>query len=233
MKNKISDNDVLELLTTLKNSENNYPQDLIAARRDTFAKQAAATIVLMKAGANGANAAGASTTASTTTSAASATTTSVGGSLGGILETVLTIAIVAELGVAAYLYRDKIADFISSTFGSKVEQVSTPTDNSAAGLISPGNGNPTVTPFPTETPTVTVTETPTLTETITITPATENYNGITGSGNPQSNSTPTPNVDNGNHYGNTPKPERTKDVNGYSLEQNNGIPITKDKIKNK
>jgi hypothetical protein len=212
MKNKIGDKDVLKLLTSLKNSETQYPKDLVESRRDAFTKQAAAMAVLVKAGIHG-NGTGASQTASTTTS--SGATAGIGGvSMGKLLETLLVIAIVAEAGVATYVYREKIAEFFSSTFGPKVEQVSSPVNNSPEIAVSE---DPTASETPEET--VTVTETP-LPPGYTQ-PAQANDNNNNGSGNTQAESTPDPTDDNGLHLGQTKQPSKEPKQNESNDSKDN------------
>lgn len=198
MKSKVSEKDVLQLFSSLKNAENNYPHDMIESRRDTFSKQAAAMAILAKASGEAVVATTTSQTASTTSSGA-ADAGSV--SMSTILETALVIAIVAEAGVAAYVYREKIAEFVNSTFGPKTEQVASPPEDTSS--------DSTVIAVPSdETPTATVTETPTPPEFVN--PGTiDNDNN----GDSKVTSTPDPNDDPGNRYGNTPKPERTKENN--------------------
>lgn len=202
MKSKISDKDVLQVLTGIKNSETTYPQGMIESRRDAFMKQAAAVAVLMKAGVNGANATGtgqAAATASTTSS--SAATAGAGASIGTILETVLVVAIVIETGVATYAYREKIAEFINSIFGTKVEQVANPPDNSSSDLITSTSIGAT-SETPSETPTVTETPLPPgFTP-----PAQADNNGSGDAENTQVASTPDPDDDNGLHLGQTKEP---------------------------
>ena len=190
MSNKVSDKDVLQLFANMKNAESSYPQDMIASRRDMFAKQAAAMAILVKAGGNGPASAGTAQTASTASSSAAG----VGGiSMGTVLETALVIAIVAEAGVATYAYRKKIAHFIQSTFGPKVEQTANPPDAITAVTAIPSD----------ETPTVTVTETPVPTEFVN--PGSVDNN--TNSGDSQVASTPAPTNDsNGLHLGQTKQP---------------------------
>ena len=206
MKSRIADKDVLQLLTGLKNSNNNYPKDLIESRREIFTKQAAAMALLMKAGTHGANGAGASQTASTAPTTPSSTGIS-GISMGTLLETLLMAALVVEAGVAAYVYREKIAEFFTSTFGPKVEQVSSPINNSSDIITS---YETTAVETLDETPTATVTPP---SPGYTPTPAVDNNDGSESAGNTQVESTPDPNDNPGNRYGNTPKAERTKEKN--------------------
>lgn len=214
MKSKISDNDVLQLLTTLKSSKNNYPQDMIESRRDSFTKQAAAMAILMKAGGTGANATGtgqAASAASTTSSGAA--TASAGASIGTILETVLVVAIVIETGVAAYAYREKIAEFINSTFGSKVEQVANPPDNSSIDFVisdEPASETPDETPTVTETPLPPGFTPPAQADN------NDNSNESGTTGNTQVASTPDPNDGNGLHLGQTKQPTKEPEKNNIN-----------------
>ena len=224
MSSKISDRDVLQLFTSLKNAEKQYPQDMIESRRDTFAKQAAAMAILVKAGGSGTTAAGAGQVASTASSSAAG----VGGlSMGTILETALVIAIVAEAGVAAYAYREKIAQFIRSTFGPKVEQTANPPENSSSDLIA-NNEEIVATALSDETPTVTVTETPAPPEFAN--PGSADNNNNDNNGDPQVASTPAPTDDsNGLHLGQTKQPTKEPKKN----DSNDSNINNKDKDKKK
>jgi len=220
MKSKIGDKDVLQLLTSIRNSENNYPQDMIESRRDMFTKQAAAMAVLMKAGINGANTTGTGQAASTASTTSSGATVGIGGmSMGTLLETLLVIAIVAEAGVATYVYREKIAEFFNSTFGPKVEQVSNPINDSPDTIAS----NETST-AETSTGTVTVTETP-LHPGYTPPAQANDNNGSGDAGNAQITSTPDANNGNGLHLGQTQQPSKEP--------KKNDSDNSKDKNKNK
>ena len=206
MKSKISDKDILQVLTGIKNSETTYPQSMIESRRDAFMKQAAAMAVLVKAGVNGANATGTGQAAATgSTTLSSAATAGAGASISTILETVLVVAIVIETGVAAYAYREKIAEFINSIFGPKVEQVANPPDNSSSDLIISTNIG-TTSETPSETPTVTETPPPPGFTPPAQADNNENNNGSGTTENTQVASTPDPNDDNGLHLGQTKQP---------------------------
>jgi hypothetical protein len=213
MRSKISDKDVLQLFTSLKSAESTYPQDMIQSRRDAFAKQAAAMAALIKAGGNGAGSTGTSQAAAST---GSGSTTAIAGgiSIGSLLETVLVIAIVAEAGVAAYVYREKIAEFINSTFDPKVEQTANPNNNSSPDLIATDDAAPEITESPEATTTVVITETPIPPEFVSPIPALnqENNNNIDSQ---VVTSTPNPNNDNNNdknnnglHLGQTKQPTK-------------------------
>jgi hypothetical protein len=221
VKKKFSDKDVLNLLSNLKNAENHYPSEMIESRRDAYMKQAATMAVLLKAAGNGTNGSGGASASS-----------AVGGSpssLAMFLETALMVTIFLEAGVAAYVYRDKVAGFITSLISPATEVVSNlPEDTSTpAGILITGQGNLTETPASSPTVTVTTTETPSPMPDG-LTPADQ---GGTNGGNLQVESTPPPKDNPGNHYGNTPKPERTKETGGNSSDNNTNNGNNKDKNK--
>lgn len=207
MANKISDKDVLQLFTSLKTAEANYPQDMIKSRRDKFAMQASAMAILIKAGGNGTASTGAS---QGVTAATSSSTIGLGVSIGTVLETALVIAIAVEAGVAAYAYRNNIADFFNSTFSPKVEQITNPTDGSSPALTA-GDDTQTETPDPTSTatPVTTVTETATPPGFIDPTPPSDNNNN----GESQVASTSAPTDNNGLHLGQTKQPTKQPNNN--------------------
>jgi hypothetical protein len=154
--------------------------------------------LLMNASGNGAYAAGASPASSTASSVSSGTAGIGASSIGTILETALVIALVAEAGIAAFIYREKIAERFNSTFGFKTEQVAGPPDNSSSFITS---SEPTV-EIPEGTLTVTVTETPT--PSLITNPASVDNND----GDTQIISTPDPNNGNGLHLGQTKQPKK-------------------------
>ena len=126
MKNKASEQDVINLLSGVKNRESGYPSDMISSHRDSFVKQAAAMAVLARAGLNAKTTTSTASGQSGTASATGASNAGVGLSIGRVLETILVAAIVVEAGAAAYIYRDKIADFINSKINPTVEVVASP-----------------------------------------------------------------------------------------------------------
>lgn len=213
MKQQFSDNDILKLLSTLKDAENNYPSAMIQSRRDMYVKQAAAIAVLSKTAGNGTNAGGNGKSPGSGTPGAGSS------SMGKFLEAALMITIAMEAGVAAYIYRDKIIEFINTTIFPKVEVVSSPPEDlSSTPAAIPVTGDESITGTPTEPITATVT----VTGTDTPLPAFVAPDDKGGNGVIQAvESTPTPNANPGNHYGNTPKPERTKDANNNSSNNNN------------
>ena len=221
MKQAVSEKDVLNLLSNLKTMGGSYPSDMIQSRRDLYVKQAAAMAVLTKTTGNG-NGGGTNTGGGMAATGGAGAAGSL--SLGKFLEAALVVAIAVEAGVAAYIYRDKIADFIDANISPKVEVAANPTeDYSGTPAIVPVTGDESISETPTETPTVTVTETDT--PSISNDGVPENNNG---SSIQEPLSTPVPTDNPGNHYGNTPRPERTKDTTNNT---NNSSQETKDKAK--
>lgn len=194
MKNKISDQDVLNLLSNLRNAENNYPSDMIKSRRDSYIKQAAVMMALAGVGGNGATQTG-------TNQAAISNATGSSLAAGKLIEIALIVALVVEAGVAAYFYRDKIADFFNSTISPKVETVASPPAGYSPDAVA-GEEASTETPDVTET--VTGTETPV--PSATLLPAAGNNDGNGGQGVQQVESTPDPNENPGLHLGQTKLP---------------------------
>jgi len=217
VKQKFSEQEILRLLSNLKNAENNYPLEMIQSRRDMFIQQAAAITVSSRTAGTGTNSGGDSGLRASGKPGAGSS------SLGMFLEAALVITIALEAGVAAYIYRDKIYDFINTTFSPKVEVATYPTDEFA---VTPDDlpvtgGEPSAEPTVTLTVTVTLTDTPPP-----LLVATESYEDKTNNAVKEAVSTPTPQENPGNHFGNTPKPERTKDANNNSSDN-------KDKTKDK
>ncbi len=205
------DVDVFQLLKKLKDANGTYPQDLLASRRQMYLKQVA------EIGGGAGLAAALKNTAKT------------GGKVAGLppaagtlLESLLVVAIVAEAGTVSYLYRDKIKEaFRSITNSPKVEQVSNPPVLSSP---IPGVGI-SLTPIPSETGTITETVTPEVTPSLLAgqptNGAASQSNGSSTSGS-QAVSTPSaPKGNNGNQYGLTPKPQRTKEPGNNNNNNNN------------
>jgi hypothetical protein len=195
------DKEIVRLLTKLKETDGKYPPDLFAARRQGYLKRMGQIGLGIGVGAGIKNA----VKSGKAPVLSSATST--------VLESALVVAIVAETGTVAYFYRDKLADiFKTITKEAGVQEVTPPPLQTALEIQG-------VTPSPAITatlPSVTLSVSPTGTE-LTSTPVpgvVEDNSTLSG------NSTPAPNGDNGNHYGQTPKPQRTKDPNG----NNNQLP---------
>lgn len=184
-------NEIIQLLTSLKDANGEYPPEMLASRRQGYLKQVAeisagvGLALALKNTVKTANGAGGAPLAST------------------LLEALIVVAIVAEASTVAYFYRDKVADFFRSFSNTpRVEEVSGPL------LIE--------TPFPTFE--LTVTPVPTQVATETGTPIATPSFGVAveatqkgdNQGTGQSLSTPASTDNNGNQFGLTPKPERTK-----------------------
>ncbi|MEO8356724.1 MAG: hypothetical protein ABI621_12480 [Chloroflexota bacterium] len=212
------DNEVINLLTKLKNANITYPQELLALRRQGYIKQVAEVsagaglAMALRSTRKGGNGVGGAPVASK------------------LLEMLLVVAIVAEASTVAYFYRDELAElFRTSSNAPRVEEISSPP------VIE--------SPFPTFESTMSpvVTETTIKTETPIATPsfefaaeATDQAGGVaveaTNQGSTaessQTVSTPAPSdntndkSNNGNQYGLTPKPERTKEPAGEKKDNN-------------
>ena len=201
------DKEIVRLLTKLKDADGSYPPDLLAARRDGYLKQMGEIGLVLAAG-RGIKNAIQSTKAPVLSSATST-----------VLESALFVAIAAEAGTVAYFYRDKVADFFKSvTQETKVHEVSpslVPTDVAVQG-VSPSPAVASTLPStslainPTE---IEPSNTP-------VPDVVEQNNalsvGVTPSPKDQNN--------NGNHYGQTPKPERTKEPKGNDNVNNDRPP---------
>jgi len=201
------DQEIIRLLKKLKEAEPAYPPDLQAVRRQRFLRQMGEIGLGIGAGMaarealKNANASATSTAASTTAST--------------LLEIALVAAILLEAGTVAYFYRDKVSAALKtavSAAGVQVQETTPRAQTSASEvplIASPSfthtSALPTTTPIP-----------PGLTVPPTLTPGP----GLADITDPvtepaiQVESTPRPRDNNGNHYGQTPKPERTKENNG-------------------
>jgi hypothetical protein len=203
MKSKFSDQDILQLLTGLKNAENKYPSDMISSRRDIYVKQAAAMAGLAKAGKNGVNSTGEGPSAPSSSAGFTP-------SIGKLLEIALITALMVEAVVVAYFYRDRIRDLINNVMPPRVEHITNPSDDPVLIQETPTAGTEIITETLAPTVTVTVTD-----ETPVPLIAPDSYNPDSNNNESneggQVNATPVPKDNPGNHYGNTPKPERNKD----------------------
>lgn len=218
------DNEVIHLLKKLKDSNRAYPPEMLALRRQGYIKQVAEVsagaglaVALRNIAKGGKGTAGTSSIAGT------------------VVEALLVVALIAEAGAVTYFYRDKVAEYFRSITGSpRVEEVASPP------LISSPIAEMQITPSPV------ITITTTGTGTLTLTPATpsgtpsavlaagtavpDDGTGVdvssastAGSGGSNTGQPPVstsvasdPNGNNGNHYGQTPIPERTKDPRNNS-----------------
>jgi hypothetical protein len=222
------DNDVLQLLKKLKDANGTYPQELLAARRQGYLKQVAEVsggaglAVALRNTIKNTNGAGTGAGAGTSLSPLTGT----------IVEALLVAAIVAEAGAVTYFYRDKITQLYQSiTSSPKVEEVANPPV--AASPISimslpTSSASPVATGTELVTPTATPIGTPTLLAAQPTNPAggSASGGGTTTQGGTPAASTPSggavdPNGNNGNHYGQTPIPERTKESGNTDTAPNN------------
>lgn len=234
------DQEIIRLLTKIKDAEGEYPEHMLVTRRRSYLKRMEEISLGIPAD-MGAKDPVKPSAASTATST--------------LVETVLVIAIIAEASTVAYFYRDQLADFFRRTAGEpRVQEVTSPsvvptsfeiqgiTPSSAVNLAT----SPSATIWSPATPAGNVVV-PTGTPVPGTIPGVVNNNGITTTSTGEVNllnATPGPNDssgnngNNGNHYGQTPKPERTKengnnpppkDDNEKPPKDNNDKPPKEDK----
>lgn len=189
------DQDIVTLLTKLKNVQGEYPENLLAVRRQSYLKR----IMEIELGMSGGNA-----IRNTRGNPKHPSTSPPAGTL---LEVALIVAIVTEAAVMGYFYRDKLANFVQTvTAGGRAEEATPapilPTSAAVSGI----------TPSPALTSTaVAASSTGEIPGTSTNTSAPALLSDNSGSTTPEVGSTPDPNGNNGHHYGQTPKPQRTKE----------------------
>jgi len=205
------DYDVVRLLTRIKDNHGAYPPELMTPRRQTYLRRV--TEIGLGFGVSSAL----KTTIKSGSKAGSYSTVA-----GGLLEAALVVAIVAEAGAAAYIYRDQISALVRSyTSRPRVEEVtSVPATDFSPILPGPILSDPTEV---TTTPSAEVTPSGTPIPGVAASAASSagaNNNNLNTPGI-QSNSTPDPNGNNGNQYGLTPKPDRTKEPGGNNNNNNN------------
>lgn len=212
------DTDVIRILKKLKEANGAYPQELLALRRQRYLNQVAeisgavSLAAALKNTAKGGNGVGLAPAA------------------GKVVEALLVVALVAEAGAVSYFYRDKLAQaFRSITNSPKVEQISeSPVLPSPLPKVE-------LTPSPLVTGTESVTPSPFTTETLTpvgtLSPeiaagsTLPSRTGSTDTSVQTAFTQPATNDsgDNGNHYGQTPIPVRTKDSGNSGIgNQDNG-----------
>jgi hypothetical protein len=218
------DQKLIDLLTKLKHTPNGYPSSMLEARRQMYLKQVANVGLGLGAGAvvqhagkgNGAGSAAA------------------GGSK--ILEIALIAAIAIEAGAVTYLYRDQIAAFLGLIEPTPVvatQPAFNPSMPETVGELQTPLADASATPsaLPTETPAPeqagengpTGANNGTSGNDVNSSNSSNNNASSSDSNNPASinaNATPNPGGNQGNQYGLTPKPERTKENSGGG--NNNG-----------
>ncbi len=220
------DNEVIHLLKKLKDSNGAYPPEMLTLRRQGYIRQVAEVSAgaglagaLRNISKGGKGTAGASSTAGT------------------VVEALLVVALIAEAGAVTYFYRDKVAEYFRSiTRSPKVEEVASPpaisspfaemqvTPSPVITVTITGTGTLTLTPdTPSGTPSTVLAAGTTLPEGETGVDAGPASTGIPGSTGSNTGGTPVPtsvasdpNGNNGNHYGQTPIPVRTKDPGNTS-----------------
>jgi hypothetical protein len=191
------DQDLVRLLKKLKDVNDEYPEQLLVARRRSFLKRMTEI---------GFGISGAIETRQANPSAGSPISST-------LLEIALVVAIAVEASTMAYFYRAKLASFFhTSTTTSQVEQVSPPP------VVSTHMESSEIPVSPVISSTAITTRSPLITRTSTGTATPKMMGGLSSTpGVNQPASTPVPDPkkgNNGNHYGQTPKPERTKENNG-------------------
>lgn len=237
------DNEIIHLLKKLKDSNGAYPPEMLALRRQGYIKQVAEVsagaglaVALRNITRGGKGAAGASSTAGT------------------VLEALLVFALITEAGAVTFFYRDKVAEvFRSITRSPKVEEVASPPVFPSPIVEMQTTPSPVITVTITGTETLTLTPgTPSSTPSAVLAAGTTLPNGETdvdagpastaipgSSGSNTAGTTPVPtsvasdpNGNNGHHYGQTPKPERTKEKGNDGGNNNQNGP-TQESNKNK
>lgn len=200
METEPEEQQIVDLLTKLKNRGGSYPKKLLESRRQVYLSQIASI------GAGIGIGAGLKTVTKVSKAGSSVHLPAI--SATSLIESVLVVAIVVQAGIVAYNYRDNIVDIFKS-FSSLPTDVSIPVTGSSVPDVVPSD-----TPVATiETPTVT--ETPSVTVTVEPTDTTEASSSSSESGNGNTTlqdttvtETPQPHDDNGNHFGQTPKPPK-------------------------
>jgi hypothetical protein len=202
------DQKVIDLLSKLKNDQSAYPSELLELRRRKYMQKAVQVGFAMGAGAGLKNMIKGGVARFTPTASS-------------WLEAALVIAIVLEVSTAAYFYRNKLANILETVLPTPSVQEVTPPP--VVTSLLPVNEMSVV-------PTVTGTETPTATPTLSDTIDNNNNSNSNGNnessnnssgGNNQAASTPAPNGNNGNHFGQTKQPPKpTKELKDIKVPKN-------------
>lgn len=226
------DQEIIRLLTKIKDAEGEYPQHMLVQRRRHFLKQM------------GAISPGIAADSGIKDAAKDVKPSHISPTISALVETALVVAIVAEASTVAYFYRDRLVDFIlRAVTEPRVQEVTPPPVAPTSLEIKK------ITPSPALTLTVSSTTTwspPTSTGMV-VTPTgtplpgaipgvVDNINTVTPDEVNLLNATPGPtdssgnNGNNGNHYGQTPRPERTKENgNNPPPKDNDDKPPKEDK----
>jgi hypothetical protein len=155
MKKRMTDQQVQDLLSGITNFDNDYPPDLLEARRKSFLEKVAALTALGNAAFTGPN-----TGTATGSGHILAGLPGVSPYIAKVAGVALVTVIVVETIVITYLRRDRITDFIRLGISPTITVTSSPLPASPTAVSSATN-----TPQPTATPTQTSTLTPSTTPT--------------------------------------------------------------------
>ena len=209
MENNPGDQKVIDLLSKLKNDQSAYPSELLELRRRKYMQKAVQVGFAIGAGAGLKNI--------LKGGAARVTPTA-----GTWLEAALVIAIVLEVSTAAYFYRHKLGDLLETVLPTPgVQEVIPPPVVTSLLPVTEISVVPTVTG--TETPTATPTPSDAIDNNSNSSSNGNNESSNSSSGgNNQAASTPAPNGNNGNHFGQTKQPPKpTKELKDIKVPKNN------------
>lgn len=189
------DQQVIELLSKIRNKGGTYPRKLLANRRQVFLQQ------MVNVGMGLGVGEGIKTIAKAPKSSGFIHLPAL--SMSSFMEIILMFAILTQATIIAYSYRNRIADIFH--LGSPPIALT--------NVLIPVTGSSTSTPVVvSDTPTLQATDTltPSPTITATIEPSIPGINSSSDA-NPSVTQAPPTQDNNGNHFGQTPKPERTKE----------------------
>lgn len=198
--------EILRLLTKLKDAGGEYPKDMLAERRRAYLASMAGLGLAKGPGMGNPN------------GVKNARSARLPRGSGVLLETALIAVILAETSAVVYAYRHELVDFFQTNItDSRVEQAASPEAIPTSLEIQSVSPSPALSS--TAMPTATGTPIPGIVDDTapdtSLLSATPDPNGNDGN-----------NGNNGNHYGQTPKPERTKENNGNG---NNDKPPKEDR----
>ena len=209
MENNPGDQKVIDLLSKLKNNQSGYPSELLELRRRKYMQKAVQVGFATGAGAGLKNilkGGGAKLTPTTST----------------WLEVALVLAIVAEVSTAAYFYRHKLNNLFEVFLTTpRVQEVTPPPVVTSLLPVTEISVVPIATG--TETPTATSTLSDAIVDNNSNSNSNENNESSNNSngGNNQAASTPAPNGNNGNHFGQTKQPPKpTQELKDIKVPKN-------------
>lgn len=207
------DQEIIRLLTKIKEAEGEYPEHMLVARRRSYLKRMVEISL------------GIPLEPAIDKAAKNVKPSQISPATSTLVETALVVMIIAEASTVAYFYRTELADFFRRAFTEpRVQEVTPPAAVETLLEIQEITPSPALTvtvppatnwspPSPTG-----IAVTPTGTPLPGVLPGVvDNINTVTPGEANLLNATPGPidssgnNGNNGNHYGQTPKPERTKE----------------------